>query len=210
MKDSLINLLQLEVKKLNISLSNEESNKLIDFIILLDKWNKTYNLTSITDKKDMVYKHIIDSIVVGKYLEGKNFIDVGTGPGLPGIPLSIINSDNNFYLLDSIQKRINFIRQSKREIKLGNIQAILSRCEDYSPSILFDGVISRAFSSLSDMLVLCEHFVSSEGYFYALKGAINTEEIKNIPKNFIIENIIKLEVPECLGQRHLVVIKKGD
>ena len=94
-------------------MENNQINLLIKFIELIYKWNKTYNLTSIQSKEEMLYKHIIDSIVISNYLNGENFIDVGTGPGLPGIPLAIINPRKNFYLLDSLTKRINFIRQVK-------------------------------------------------------------------------------------------------
>ncbi|MGN1393352.1 MAG: 16S rRNA (guanine(527)-N(7))-methyltransferase RsmG [Succinivibrionaceae bacterium] len=208
MRSDLFNILNDELHKLDYYIHEEDINKLIDFVILLKKWNKVYNLTSISNEKEMLYKHIIDSIVVSKYLHGEKFIDVGTGPGLPGIPLSILNIGAQFYLLDSKIKRINFIRNAKIELKINNVTPILSRCEDFVPEIKFDVVLSRAFASLKDMLSLCSSYVNTNGAFYALKGIIDKNEISDIPSNFKIENVIKLSVPSCLGNRHLVIIKK--
>ena len=156
-----------ELKKLKINLENNQINLLIKFIELIYKWNKTYNLTSIQSKEEMLYKHIIDSIVISNYLNGENFIDVGTGPGLPGIPLAIINPRKNFYLLDSLTKRINFIRQVKRELNLTNIHPILSRCEEYNKEVNFDGILSRAFASLKDMINISQNLASENTVFYA-------------------------------------------
>ena len=198
-----------ELKKLKINLENNQINLLIKFIELIYKWNKTYNLTSIQSKEEMLYKHIIDSIVISNYLNGENFIDVGTGPGLPGIPLAIINPRKNFYLLDSLTKRINFIRQVKRELNLTNIHPILSRCKEYNKEVNFDGILSRAFASLKDMINISQNLASENTVFYALKGQLIKNEIAEIPQQYKISDIINLDVPAQLGTRHLIKVVKG-
>ena len=109
-----------------IEISEQQKQQLVDFVKLLDKWNKAYNLTSVRDPEEMLVKHIMDSLVVSQHLEGNQFIDVGTGPGLPGIPLAIINPDKQFTLLDSLGKRITFIKNAVRELKLTNVTPVLS------------------------------------------------------------------------------------
>lgn len=200
-----------ELANLDIYLEKEQQNKLIDFVNLLNQWNKTYNLTSIRNTKEMIVKHIIDSIVVSPFLKGTNFIDVGTGPGLPGIPLSIINPQKKFWLLDSQTKRINFIRFAKRTLNLSNVEPILGRCEDFSKNktdISFDCVLSRAFASLKEMLFLCSDLIDENGTFVALKGQISDSEINEVPEGYTVSDIIKLNVPMSLGNRHLVLINK--
>ena len=147
----------------------------------------------------------MDSIVVNGQLNGTKFIDVGTGPGLPGVPLAIVRPDSHFVLLDSLGKRIRFLKQVQHELGLTNIEPVQSRVEEYRIENGFDGVISRAFASLNDMLGWCHHLPSSEGRFYALKGVIRDDEMV-LPEGFVIESITELEVPELDEQRHLVKV----
>ena len=190
----------------NLQLTEKQQQQLLDFVRLLDKWNKAYNLTSVRDPQEMLVKHILDSIVVSPYLQGNRFIDVGTGPGLPGLPLAIVNPQKQFVLLDSLGKRISFIRNAIRELGLTNIEPVLSRVEDYHPDHQFDGVLSRAFASLKDMTDWCHHLPKSDGLFYALKGLYHEEEVKELNPQFKVKNVIKLEVPELTGERHLVIL----
>jgi 16S rRNA (guanine527-N7)-methyltransferase len=203
-------ILQNNLKDSNLSITDEQSELLLAFLDLIFKWNQTYNLTSIKDKEEMLYKHIIDSAVISPYLKGEIFIDVGTGPGLPGIPLAILNPDKKFYLLDSQTKRINFVRQVKRELNINNIIPCLGRCEEFRNSnkvVLFDGILSRAFASLHDMLNLCKSLATNHTLFFALKGQLQTDELNNVGPTHQIKEIIKLKVPDNLGQRHLIIIK---
>ncbi|MBN6063377.1 16S rRNA (guanine(527)-N(7))-methyltransferase RsmG [Aggregatibacter actinomycetemcomitans] len=188
--------------------SDQQKQQLIDLVNLLNKWNKAYNLTSVRDPQDMLVKHILDSLVVSPYLQGDRFIDVGTGPGLPGLPLAIINPDKRFVLLDSLGKRISFIRNAVRELGLTNVTPVLSRVEEYQPEEKFDGVLSRAFASLKDMTEWCRHLPKSDGMFYALKGIYQQEEVQNLNDQFQIENVIPLEVPTLIGERHLILLTK--
>ncbi|MEQ5401574.1 16S rRNA (guanine(527)-N(7))-methyltransferase RsmG [Providencia rettgeri] len=191
--------------KTDIDLTEKQKQQLVDYVGLLAKWNKAYNLTSVRDPQQMLIRHIMDSIVVNGQLNGTKFIDVGTGPGLPGVPLAIVRPDSHFVLLDSLGKRIRFLKQVQHELGLTNIEPVQSRVEEYRIENGFDGVISRAFASLNDMLSWCHHLPSSEGRFYALKGVIRDDEIV-LPEGFVIESITELEVPELDEQRHLVKV----
>ena len=190
----------------NISLTDQQKQQLVDFVKLVDKWNKAYNLTSVRNPDEMLVKHIMDSLVVSQHLQGQRFIDVGTGPGLPGIPLAIANPDKQFVLLDSLGKRITFIKNAIRELKLTNVTPVLSRVEEYQEQ-QFDGVLSRAFASLSDMVNWCHHLPNTSGCFYALKGQYQQEELAEVNQPVELIDVIKLSVPELIGERHLVVLK---
>lgn len=192
-----------------INLTDQQKMQLVGFVRLLDKWNKAYNLTSVRDPMDMLVKHIMDSVVVSPYLQGQRFIDVGAGPGLPGLPLAIVNPDKHFVLLDSLGKRISFIRNAVRELELNNVEPVLSRVEQYQPEQLFDGVLSRAFASLKDMTDWCKHLPASNGLFYALKGIYQKQEVLELSENFQLTEVITLDVPELIGERHLVLLKSA-
>ena len=190
-----------------IQLTDLQKDQLIQLVQLLNKWNKAYNLTSVRDPQEMLVKHILDSIVVSSYLQGDHFIDVGTGPGLPGLPLAIINPTKQFVLLDSLGKRISFIRNAVRELGLTNVEPVLSRVEEYQPEQKFDGVLSRAFASLKDMTDWCHHLPKENGYFYALKGIYHEDEVQELDKKFEVKDVITLNVPELVGERHLIVLR---
>jgi len=193
----------------SLDVSDEKIDLLIQYVELLNKWNKAYNLTSVRDPSEMLIKHIMDSMMVGKHLSGQRFIDVGTGPGLPGIPLAILYPDYQFTLLDSLGKRITFLKQVVFLLKLRNVELMLSRVEEFTPDIPFDGVLSRAFSSLNDMVSWCSHLIATEkGRFFALKGQYPTEEIDLLPENIKLVASHNIVVPKLDGQRHLIELKK--
>ena len=198
LKKKLINL----IDQTDLSITSQQIDLLIDYVEMLNKWNKAYNLTAVRDPSEMLIKHIMDSLVVSPYLVGNTFIDVGTGPGLPGIPLAIINPDKQFDLVDSLGKRIRFLKQVQFELKLKNIQPIQSRIEEYNEK-KFDGVISRAFASLQDMLTWCKHLPNQQGLFYALKGS----DLDAIPEGFTLKQNIKLTIPELNAERRLMIIQ---
>ncbi|GLX78490.1 ribosomal RNA small subunit methyltransferase G [Thalassotalea insulae] len=207
LKDELIGL----IEQTDLVVTELQVNQLIQYVELLNKWNKAYNLTSVRNPSDMLIKHIMDSLMVGKYLAGNSFIDVGTGPGLPGIPLAILYPEKQFTLLDSLGKRITFIRQVVFQLKLANVSPLLSRVEDHQPQQLFDGVLSRAFASLEDMITWCSHLIADEkGRFFALKGQYPEEELQHLPQGIILENSFQINVPELVGERHLIALKKSN
>ncbi|AOT19924.1 16S rRNA (guanine(527)-N(7))-methyltransferase RsmG [Pseudoalteromonas luteoviolacea] len=191
-----------------ISLTENQKQQLVDYVQLLDKWNKAYNLTSVRDPKEMMVKHILDSLVVAPHLSGKHYIDVGTGPGLPGIVLAIALPDTEFVLLDSLGKRVRFLTQVKHALGLKNVTPVQSRVEEYQPSVKLDGVLSRAFASLEDMVQWCTHLIDSSGRFVALKGMYPQEELDSLPEGISLEQKITLQVPNLEGERHLIILTK--
>jgi len=197
------------ISKTSLQVTEQQINLLIQYVELLNKWNKAYNLTSVRDPSEMLIKHIMDSLMVGEILKGENFIDVGTGPGLPGIPLAILYPERNFVLLDSLGKRITFLRQVVFQLKLTNVTPVKARVEDYQGEQPFDGVLSRAFSSLTDMVTWCQHLIApDQGRFYALKGQYPQDEITQLPENINLIESYVIEVPELVGERHVLELKK--
>lgn len=203
----MLNKLSRLLNAAGISLPDHQKTLLVAYVEMLNKWNKAYNLTSVRDPEEMLVRHIMDSIVVAPHLEGSRFIDVGTGPGLPGIPLSIVCPNAHFTLLDSLGKRVRFLRQVQHELKLDNIAPVQSRVEDFPSDPPFDGVISRAFASLNDMVSWCRHLPGETGRFYALKGIFPQDEIATLPEDMGVEKVIPLSVPGLEGERNLVIIQ---
>jgi 16S rRNA (guanine527-N7)-methyltransferase len=204
----LLDILANSLKDSDLVTTQRQQKQLIKYVLLMHKWNKIYNLTSVRDPRQMVIKHIVDSIVVAPFLDKGCYIDVGTGPGLPGIPLAIMCPDKHFILLDSLGKRVRFMKQVAYELKIDNIQPVQSRVEDFVPDIKIDGVLSRAFASLKDMLHWCQHLVDSHGVFLALKGQLLTKELKELPVEFVLQETTKLNVSGLDGERHIVKIKR--
>lgn len=208
MKEQLTSTLARLLAQTELTVSDVQAEQLVTLVTLLDKWNKAFNLTSVRDPIAMVGRHMVDSLVVSPYLEGTRFIDVGTGPGLPGLPLAIMNPDKEFVLLDSLGKRIRFIRMVIHHLGLTNVTAVESRVEAYQPEQKFDGVLSRAFASLDDMVSWCAHLPGSEGRFLALKGQYPEQELQSLPAHLQLDKVYPLIVPEQDGERHLVVLKQ--
>lgn len=199
--------LSVLLRSADIRLTDQQKQQLTGYVEMLHKWNKAYNLTSVRQPEQMLVRHIMDSIVVEPHLTGCRFIDVGTGPGLPGVPLAIVRPDSHFVLLDSLGKRVRFLKQVQHELGLTNIEPVQSRVEEYQGEP-FDGVISRAFASLDDMLSWCHHLPEPEtGRFFALKGSVPEEELTRLPEGISLVSVEKLVVPKLDEQRHLVILK---
>ncbi|MCW8995294.1 MAG: 16S rRNA (guanine(527)-N(7))-methyltransferase RsmG [Psychromonas sp.] len=205
---NLLQQLQKMLEQTDLQVTDFQQNQLVQLVELLDKWNKAYNLTSVRDPQQMLVKHVMDSIVVSPYLQGQRLIDVGTGPGLPGLPLAILNPDKQFVLLDSLGKRLRFIRQAVLALGLKNVEFVQSRVEEYQPEEKFDVVLSRAFASLEDMLFWCKHLTNEKGHFLALKGQFPEQEIAQLDKQFKFIESISLHVPNLEGERCLVKVKR--
>ena len=199
------------MRELNLNCSSLQLEKLLKYLELLQRWNKAFNLTAIRDPLQMVRLHLLDSLAIHPYVQGlKSIIDVGTGPGLPGIPLAILNPEINFTLLDSNGKKTRFLFQAINELKLTNASEINHRAEAYQPNQLFDAVISRAFSSISDMLNQCDHLVSDQGCFLAMKGKKPDSELSQMSKAYKVIEVSEVNVPLIDSERHLIkIIKTG-
>jgi len=188
---SLLIQLQEMLAKTDLKVTEFQQNQLVQLVQLLDKWNKAYNLTSVRDPNQMLVKHIMDSIVVSPYLEGERLIDV-----------------KHFILLDSLGKRLRFIRQAVLSLGLKNVEFVQSRVEEYQPEQKFDVVLSRAFASLQDMLFWCKHLPKEGGCFFALKGQFPKQEVAALDDEFEFIESIPLHVPNLEGDRCLVKVKR--
>lgn len=196
--------LEAGLVKLGLSLSDAQVNLLIEYVALLQKWNKVYNLTAIRDPKEMLVKHLLDSLAVVPHITGQRIIDVGTGGGVPGIPLAICFPEKTVDLLDSNSKKTRFLIQAKAELGLANSQVIHDRVENYQPEILYDGVVSRAFASMQDMLHWTGHLLADDGIWWAMKAQQEFEDLTNLPGLVVIEETISLEVPGLDAERILI------
>jgi len=193
------------LQSLDCKLDDATQTKLIDYIVLLHKWNKTYNLTAVRDINKMVVQHLLDSLSVNTYLRGKRVLDVGSGAGLPGIPLALANPDKEFVLVDSAMKRTRFMLQAVGELGLKNVQVEQSRIEDYQSDDLFDTIISRAFTAMQDFVSATEHLCLASGQLLAMKGRFPTQEINSLPDQWSARSDL-LEVPNLNAERHVVTL----
>jgi 16S rRNA (guanine527-N7)-methyltransferase len=197
------------LRDLDLPLTEEQRTLLTDFLGLLSRWNRTWNLTAITDPREMVARHLIDSLSVLDLLSGHRVLDVGSGAGLPGIPLAVASPDREFVLLDSNGKRTRFMTHAAGRLGLANISVVRSRVEDYHDESGFDTVISRAFASLTDFVLLSGHLCAPTGRLVAMKGRSDVEETSRVPAGWVLEEIRPLKVPGVEGQRHAIVLGRG-
>lgn len=200
--------LQQGLDSLQLPATASQTTRLLDYLALLQKWNRAYNLSSIRDPLTMVDLHLLDSLVVAPYLTGTSFIDVGTGAGLPGIPLAILKPDIHVTLLDSVGKKTRFLHQVKSELMLTNVEVVHSRVEDYLCEDGYDGVISRAFASLVDFTGSCAHLLKPGGRFWAMKGQFPQAELDEIHSFCKLEAMHYLSVPGLDAKRCLIVLGK--
>lgn len=182
--------------------------RLLDYLELLARWNATYNLSAVRDSLDMVTRHLLDSLAVAPCVVGTTLADLGTGPGLPGIPLAIAAPQRAVTLVDSNGKKTRFLRAAVRELKLDNVQVVEGRVENVSGS--FDCVTARAFASLADMLAWGGHLLAPGGHWLALKGRVTAEELAAVPAPFRVLEVRPLQVPGLDAERCVVIIAGPD
>ena len=183
--------------------------KLAQYVALLDKWNRKQNLTAIRDPEQMVTHHLLDSLAVLAHLPGQErlrVLDMGSGGGLPGIPLAIAKQGWRVVLLDSNHKKAVFLRQAVIELDLANVEVCAERVQDYEPHVLFDIVISRAFSDLATFATLGMRLVAPGGRLVAMKGLFPNEELEQLPSDVVITEVPAIRVPGLDVQRHLVIM----
>ncbi len=207
--------LEAGVKTLELELPDETLTVLLRYIALLDKWNKAYNLSAIRDPYTMVSRHLLDSLsVLPRIMEfvaggtSLHIMDVGTGAGLPGIPLATCLSEQQFTLLDSNGKKTRFVLQAAHELGLSNVRVVQDRIEGFSLAAEPDIILSRAFASLRDFASGCESLVGERTHLFAMKGEYPQQEIDDLPFHWQVVQCEPLLVPGCEGERHLVVMKK--
>ena len=188
------------LEELALSYDDNKINSLLAFIKLIGKWNKAYNLTAIKNPADMIRLHLLDSLAILKYLQGQKILDIGTGAGLPGIPLAIFCPEKNFVLLDSNAKKTRFVQQAVLELQLDNVQVWNGRAEDYRSDEAFNSIISRAFSSIRDFIEVSERLLDKEGSLLAMKGRLPKQELEQISWNYEVYpvNVPGVDVERCL------------
>lgn len=210
MVDSIQQQILAGAQQLELDLTSDQLTKLEAYIQLLVKWNRAYNLTAIRDPHQMVSYHLLDSLVLAHHFSERDrcILDVGSGAGLPGIPLSILFPDKHFTLLDSNGKKTRFIVQTTIELELPNCSAVNTRVENFSPEQGFDVVVSRAFASIRDFFVGAHHLLGEQGRLYAMKGKYPYRELEELAAGAQIVQVEKLLVPFLDEERHLVVLSK--
>ena len=199
--------LQQGVSALGLNVSPAHLQRLLDYLALLQKWNKVYNLTALREPEKMVSQHLLDSLAVVPHIEARQILDVGSGAGLPGIPMAIARSDWRLTLLDSSHKKAAFLKQAAIELKLSNVTVCCERVESWVPERKFELIISRAFSDLADFVTMSKHLLGEGGTFAAMKGIYPHEEIAQLPSGYRLERIISLKIPGHKAQRHLAMVK---
>ena len=183
--------------------------KLLAYVALLYKWNKTYSLTAMREQDKAVSHHLLDSLAVLPFLPAGSLLDVGSGGGTPGIPLAIACPDLHVTLLDSNSKKAAFLQQAAIELALPNISVHCGRVEQYHPPVGFSAITSRAFSELADFVSLSNHLLASGGLWLAMKGVWPHDEIKRLPETIAVIDVHRLAVPGVEGERHLAVLSQA-
>ena len=201
--------LQQGVSELGLAVSAEQQARLIQYLVLLEKWNQVYNLTAIRDLGKMVSAHLLDSLSVVPFLSGRTVLDVGSGAGLPGIPIALARPDWEVTLLDSNHKKAAFLRQAIADLSLRNASVVCERVESWLAPREFDVIVSRAFADLGEFVSLAGRLLAPGGVFAAMKGLRPFEELERLPPEYRVRDIKALQVPGLDAQRHLVLIERA-
>lgn len=191
---------------LGLTLDRDTQQRLLDYIMLIEKWNRVYNLTAIREPEKMVSHHLLDSLAVAPHLHARRLLDVGSGAGLPGIPLALANPDTQVTLLDSNHKKAAFLNQAILELKLKNAAVCAERVESWQSGDKFDVIISRAFADMGEFVRITRHLLAPGGVFAAMKGLHPYEEIDKLPPDCKVRQVLPLAIPGLDGARHLVLI----
>lgn len=196
-------------QQMGITLTTEQQTQLLDYVDLLLKWNKAYNLTAVREKTQMIERHIVDSLSIVGFIKGNHVLDVGSGAGLPGVVLAIYFPNKNITLLDSNGKKTRFLNEVKQTLCLNNIAVVQIRAEEFKVDTLFDCVTSRAFAELGKMIKLTRHLLKPKGEFVAMKGVVLPEELSAIDKHYKV-HVHPVMVPGSDAARHAVVMTKDE
>lgn len=198
------------LQQMAVDLSAPQQQQLLDYLALLLKWNKAFNLTAIRDVDVMVSRQLLDSLSILPLLRGARVLDVGTGPGLPGIPLAVAQPERQFVLMDSNGKKTRFVQQSVASLGLQNVQVVRDRVEAFQDLNGFDTITSRAFAALPKMLRLAGHLLADGGYLLAMKGTVPTDEIAELEAVGCRVAVASLQVPGSDGQRHALLVERAE
>jgi 16S rRNA (guanine527-N7)-methyltransferase len=200
----MITLLKDACKKNNLNLTEEAITKLHTYLLLLKEWNNVINLTSITDDFDMIMLHLIDSLAIISHLHGNRLLDVGTGAGLPGIPLAIVLPHTHWTLLDKCAKKTRFLLQMKAELALPNVEIVHVRTENFHPNERFDSIVSRAYGTLRLLTDSTKHLLANDGKWLLMKGKYPQSELDDLPSNILVQRVSPIKLIGKTLDRHLV------
>lgn len=193
---------------MGVELPEAAREKLVAYVELIAKWNRVHNLTAVREAEQMVVLHLLDSLVVLPHVAGaRALLDVGSGAGLPGIPIAIAQPQTQVTLLDSSHKKCAFLQQAKTELALDNVAIACERVENWRPDAKFDAVISRAFADLADFVEQAKHLVAPGGRLIAMKGVYPFDELAKVPATHRVAQVLELAVPTLEARRHLVVVE---
>ena len=205
---SLAPLIEQGLRAMGIDLHEASRARMAAHLQLIEKWNRVHNLTAVRETEQMVVLHLLDSLSLLPHLgDAKSVIDVGSGPGFPGVPLAIACPELRFTLLDSSHKKCTFLEQAKTELGLANAAIVCARVEQFKPAQRFDVVVSRAFAELSDFVTQSQHLAAPGGRFLAMKGVYPFEEIARVPVSHRVAQVVELAVPTLEAKRHLVLLE---
>jgi len=194
------------IAAISLDIDYDVQDQMIQYINLLAKWNRTYNLTAVRDPKQMITRHLLDSLSILPYIKGDYILDIGSGAGLPGIPLALCLPDFDFTLLDSNGKKTRFMTQVIKELSIDNVRVEKSRVEDFSPEMKFDSIVARAFSSIANLMKEANHLCKETGQILAMKGTYPLAEVEEVENAAELVKVIKLEVPGVNAERHLAIV----
>ena len=192
--------------ELGLRVSGNTQCKLLDYLALIAKWNRVHNLTAVRESAKMVSNHLLDCLAVVPHLEAYTVLDVGSGAGLPGIPLALMWPQSSVTLLDSNHKKAAFLRQAVIELELRNADVVCERVEAWQPQREFDLVISRAFSDLPEFLNLAGRLCAAHGTVAAMKGIYPYEELAQLPRESKLRSVVPVKVPGLRAERHLILL----
>jgi 16S rRNA (guanine527-N7)-methyltransferase len=195
------------IAALGLNVTPDAQQRMLDYLALVEKWNKAYNLTAVREPAKMLTHHLLDSLSVLPHLRGDRLLDVGSGAGLPGIPLALARPEWQLTLLDSSHKKTTFLRQAVIELGLTNVDVVCDRVETWQSPRSFDTVVSRAFSDLPEFLALAGKLCAKTGVVVAMKGVYPHEELAQLPKDFQLCNVVPLNVPGLGAERHAAVLQ---
>ena len=199
--------LQTGLAELGLAPGAQACECLLDYVEVLARWNAVYNLTAVRDPGEMIERHLLDSLTVAPYVRGDSLADLGSGAGLPGIPLAILAPERQHVLIDSNGKKTRFLREAVRTLGLANVRVEQARVEDARGH--YDCITARAFATLGEMLTRGGHLLAADGVWLALKGLLKMDEILGIPAGFVVAEVKPLHVPGLGAARHVVIIKRS-
>ena len=209
MADHDLQFLKATTQCMGLSLIDTQLEQLVGYVDLLEKWNRTYNLTAIRNRQEMLVRHVLESLAIAPFIQGSKRLDVGTGAGVPGVPLAIADTDSGYTLIDSNGKKTRFLTEVKRQLGLTNIQIETARVESWVPNVIYDVVVTRAFADLNTTVNRIDHVLGREGSLYTMTTDSAAEVTTTMPANMELEEVQEIRVPGQDWSFNLMKIRRS-